>query len=208
MSDGFIIYKSQVESIAVLPAEDFKQCIMALTDYATEGIQYEGTNPLVVMYMTLVVPNVDANAKRRENGKKGGRPRKQEDEEETAAEPLKKQEEQHAEVEAIPLNDGTEWKPTQAEYEEYVRLFPNLDIQMKFREMRAWCNANDSRRKTRRGVKRFVNGWLSNDRKTKVNGRSVPASDYIVQQMNGTLPKGKEASEELKERVRRLQEGI
>lgn len=44
--------------------------------------------------------------------------------------------------------------------------------------------------------------------KKKGTGRSVPASDYIIDQMNGTLPESKQASEELKEKVRRLQEGI
>ena len=39
-------------------------------------------------------------------------------------------------------------------------------------------------------------------------GRTVPASDYIIDQMNGTLPDTKQASEELIERVRKLQEGI
>ena len=29
--------------------------------------------------------------------------------------------------------------------------------------MRAWCNSNIERRKTRRGIKRFVNGWLSRE---------------------------------------------
>ena len=44
--------------------------------------------------------------------------------------------------------------------------------------------------------------------KKKGGGRSVPASDYIIDQMNGTLPEAKQASEELIERVRKLQEGI
>ena len=44
--------------------------------------------------------------------------------------------------------------------------------------------------------------------KKTVTGRSVPASDYIVDQMNGTLPESKQASEDLIERVRKLQEGI
>ena len=44
--------------------------------------------------------------------------------------------------------------------------------------------------------------------KKKGTGRSVPASDYIIDQMNGIVPEHKEASEELKEKVKRLQEEI
>lgn len=66
-----------------------------------------------------------------------------------------------ADVESIALNDGTEWKCPLADYEEYKRLYPGVDIDNAFREMRAWCNSNPTKRKTARGIKRFVNGWLS-----------------------------------------------
>ena len=66
-----------------------------------------------------------------------------------------------ADVESITLNDGTEWKCPLADYEEYKRLYPGVDIDNAFREMRAWCNSNPTKRKTARGIKRFVNGWLS-----------------------------------------------
>ena len=68
-----------------------------------------------------------------------------------------------APVEAIPLNDGTEWLPSMEEYEEYKRLYPNVDVDQEFRKMRGWCNDNPSKKKTLRGIKRFVGGWLSRE---------------------------------------------
>lgn len=68
---------------------------------------------------------------------------------------------QEADVEAVILNDGTEWRPDKALFAEYVRLYPNVDVERQFNEMRGWCISNPSKRKTMRGVKRFVNGWLS-----------------------------------------------
>ena len=68
-----------------------------------------------------------------------------------------------APVEAIPLNDGTEWKCPLADYEEYVRLYPGVDVEKEFRNMRSWSNSNPGKKKTARGVKRFVNGWLSRE---------------------------------------------
>lgn len=73
----------------------------------------------------------------------------------------KQQEEEYAEVEAVVLNDGTEWRPTQAQYEEYKRLFPAVDVDAEFRTMRAWSQANPSKRKTKGGVMRFATSWLS-----------------------------------------------
>ena len=50
-----------------------------------------------------------------------------------------------------------------SDYDEYVRLYPGVDVKKAFREMRSWSNSNPEKRKTRKGVKRFVNGWLSRE---------------------------------------------
>lgn len=70
---------------------------------------------------------------------------------------------QEADVAAVILNDGTEWRPDQALFAEYVRLYPNVDVKQQFNEMRGWCLSNPAKRKTPRGIKRFVNGWLSRE---------------------------------------------
>lgn len=70
---------------------------------------------------------------------------------------------QEADVAAIILNDGTEWRPDQALFAEYIRLYPNVDVKQQFNEMRGWCLSNPAKRKTPRGIKRFVNGWLSRE---------------------------------------------
>ena len=89
---------------------------------------------------------------------------------------------QEADVEAVILNDGTEWRPDQALFAEYVRLYPNVDVKQQFNEMRGWCLSNPAKRKTRRGVKRFVNGWLARrqDRHRK------PENNNACQQASAT----------------------
>lgn len=67
----------------------------------------------------------------------------------------------YADLEPIPLNDGSEWKCTLQEYEEFKRLYPSVDIKQEFRNMRGWCNNNLTKRKTQRGIHKFVNGWLA-----------------------------------------------
>lgn len=79
----------------------------------------------------------------------------------SCSEPLVKVSEPEACVEALVLNDGTEWRPTFRDYEEFKRLYPSVDIDDQFRRMRAWLLTNPSRRKTKRGVMQFVNRWLS-----------------------------------------------
>ncbi len=91
-----------------------------------------------------------------------------------------------ADVEPITLNDGTEWVCPLADYEEYRRLYPGVDIDKAFREMRAWCKSNPAKRKTARGIKRFVNGWLSRQQD----------SVYKIYQPNG---KGSHSTKQVKD---------
>lgn len=68
-----------------------------------------------------------------------------------------------AAVEKIVLNDGTEWQCPLKDYEEFERLYPGVDVDAEFRKMRAWSLNNETKRKTLRGIKRFVNSWLSRE---------------------------------------------
>lgn len=80
--------------------------------------------------------------------------------------------EPEAPVEELPLNDGTVWRPTVSMYEEYKRLYPSVDIDQEFRNMRGWCIGNPAKRKTRGGIKRFVTNWLSKEQNSARRRRS------------------------------------
>ena len=38
-----------------------------------------------------------------------------------------------------------------------------MDIDQELKKMTAWCDANPTRRKTRRGIEKFINSWLSRE---------------------------------------------
>ncbi len=86
-------------------------------------------------------------------------------------------EEPAADVEAIPLNDGSEWRPTKSRYEEYCRLYPGVNVQQEFRNMRGWSLENPSKKKTKTGVGRFVTGWLSREQDKGKNYRAAPSEN-------------------------------
>lgn len=90
--------------------------------------------------------------------------------------------EPEADVEALVLNDGTDWRPTEALFAEYVRLYPNVDVKQQFNEMRGWCISNPAKRKTRRGITRFVNNWLS--RAQDKGGRNFRAASNQFNQFS------------------------
>lgn len=84
-----------------------------------------------------------------------------------------------ADVEALILNDGSEWRPTEALFAEYVRLYPNVDVKQQFNVMRSWCLSNPKKRKTKRGITRFVNSWLTREQD---KGYRRPADNGSYQQ--------------------------
>lgn len=63
--------------------------------------------------------------------------------------------------------DGPEWRLRTKQLEEWQRLFPALDVLDEARKALAWVGAHRDRRKTRRGMPKFLVGWFtrSNDRR-------------------------------------------
>lgn len=72
-------------------------------------------------------------------------------------------ESQRAPVPSIPLNNGAEWFPDLKDYEEWLRAYPGVDIRHQFERMRQWCLSNPEKRKTPKGVRRFVTTWLDKE---------------------------------------------
>jgi len=72
--DGFVFYRSFRDALCGLNDEDFRKAAMAIIDYALDGIEPEGAGIGSVVF-SLVKPQIDANNRRYENGKRGGRPK-------------------------------------------------------------------------------------------------------------------------------------
>ena len=64
---------------------------------------------------------------------------------------------------ALPLNDGTLHGVTASEVKKYRELYPAVDVMQELRNMVGWLDGNPSKRKTKAGVRRFINGWLSRE---------------------------------------------
>ena len=75
---------------------------------------------------------------------------------------------------ALPLNDGTEYEVTKEWIDEFITLYPGVDVMQEVRNMRGWLLTNPRERKTRRGIKAFMNAWLAReqDKGKGGNGRS------------------------------------
>ncbi len=59
------------------------------------------------------------------------------------------------------LNDKSFYSVCQNDVDEWKMLYPAVDVMQELRKMKGWCDSNPAKRKTRRGIKRFINSWLS-----------------------------------------------
>ena len=110
-----------------------------------------------------------------------------------------------ADVEALILNDGSEWRPTEALFAEYVRLYPNVDVKQQFNVMRSWCLSNPKKRKTKRGITRFVNSWLTKEQ-DKGYRRPVDNGSYQQRQSESGYSRNSAGSSKVEQFAARVKE--
>jgi len=63
----------------------------------------------------------------------------------------------------LPAVSGDPVPITEDEVSEWQKSFPAVEVRQALGEMRAWLLANPTRRKTPRGMRRFVVAWLSRE---------------------------------------------
>ncbi len=63
----------------------------------------------------------------------------------------------------IPLNDKSFYDVPLEKIAFWKETYPAVDIEQELKKMVAWSDANPTKRKTRRGIGRFVNSWLSKE---------------------------------------------
>jgi DnaD/phage-associated family protein len=80
--DSFIFYRSFYESIKELPEKNRLEIYEAIfeKEFHSAQVELEGISKAIY---TLILPQLEANDKRYENGRKGGRPKKNQKETET-----------------------------------------------------------------------------------------------------------------------------
>lgn len=63
---------------------------------------------------------------------------------------------------SLTLKDKSEYPIYQKQVDNWSELYPAVDIMQDLRSMKGWLEANPKQRKTRAGILRFVNNWLTN----------------------------------------------
>lgn len=87
----------------------------------------------------------------------------------------------------LPLVDGTDFEISVETVAELSGLYPAVDVEQQLRNMRGWLLANPKNKKTKAGIMRFVNSWLSREQNS-----ARPASSQATGGRYGKpdIPKG------------------
>lgn len=80
----------------------------------------------------------------------------------------------------IPLNDKTTYGVTDAQIKKWTELYPAVDVMQQLRQMIGWCDGNPKRCKTRTGVLRFINSWLSREQDRGGKRSTAPSSSRTM----------------------------
>ena len=73
----------------------------------------------------------------------------------------------------LPLVDGTDFEISVETAAELSGLYPAVDVEQQLRNMRGWLWANPKNRKTKAGIMRFVNSWLSREQNSARPAKTV-----------------------------------
>lgn len=63
----------------------------------------------------------------------------------------------------LPLNDKSFYDVPLDKIALWKETYPAVDVEQELKRMTAWLDSNPARRKTKRGITRFINSWLSRE---------------------------------------------
>lgn len=93
------------------------------------------------------------------------------------------------------LNDNTTYRVAETDVSKWAELYPAVNVEQELRGMIGWLDANPKKRKTRKGIKRFINSWLS--RAQDSGGSSPIAKKMLIKENGPTATRDMSAEDEL-----------
>lgn len=85
----------------------------------------------------------------------------------------------------LPLNDKTVYDVPLDKIAVWKDAYPAVNVEQELKRMAAWLDSNPTRRKTRRGITKFINTWLSREQDeggrfkgSRQQGQELTPQDY------------------------------
>jgi hypothetical protein len=95
----------------------------------------------------------------------------------------------------LPCVSGDSYPVRETDVSEWEPAFPGVEIHQQLAVMRSWLIANPTRRKTRKGMRRFIVSWLERQQ------NSAPAS---APQQRATAPPKRTVGQQARDELRKM----
>ena len=188
---SFLVYYDNEVIVLRLPDDEAGKLFKSLFPYGRERIKPDfDSNPALAMAFDILSMAIDRDKEKyvsrceanRENGRKGGlakaRNGKQsllngkqglanladKDRDKDSINTISPEPDKSAPDPSgikLPLNDKTYYDVPLSDIELWKDTYPAVDVEGELKRMIAWLESNPTKKKTRRGITRFINSWLS-----------------------------------------------
>lgn len=230
---SFLVYYDNEVIVLRLNDDEAGKLFKSLFPYGREEIRPDfNDSPALAMAFDILSMAIDRDKEKyvrrcdanRENGRKGGRPKKSQTEttetqksERFFSKPKKADKDRDKDMDKdkendkdkqkdniktvcpepekpapnpsgilLPLNDKTLYDVPLDKIALWKDTYPAVDVEQELKRMAAWLDSNPTRRKTRRGITKFINNWLSREQDrggrfkggSRQQGRELRPEDY------------------------------
>lgn len=184
---SFLVYYDNEVIVLWLQDEEAGKLFKSLFPYGREEIKPDfDRNPALAMAFDILSIAIDRDKEKyinrceanRENGRKGGLAKARNGKQglaNLADKDMDKDKDINSfctepeESVSVPpvisliLNDKSLHDIFQSDIDGWKELYLAVDILQELRKMKGWLDSNPAKRKTQRGIKRFINGWLARE---------------------------------------------
>ena len=171
--DSIVVYRSFYEAAKALTDKEELELYRAIFEF---GLDHKTADmgPMAAAMFKLIKPQLEANYKKWQNGMRGGRPKQEEskdkpkdNQKETKPQPnenVNVNDNDNANVFiGLQLNDKSLFPIFDDDLDKWRDLYPAVNVEQELRNMVGWIDGNPTRRKTKSGIKKFINSWLSKE---------------------------------------------
>lgn len=171
--DSIVVYRSFYEAAKALTDKEELELYRAIFEF---GLDHKTADmgPMAAAMFKLIKPQLEANYKKWQNGMRGGRPKQEEskdkpkdNQKETKPQPnenVNVNDNDNANVFIrLQLNDKSLFPIFDDDLDKWRDLYPAVNVEQELRNMVGWIDGNPTRRKTKSGIKKFINSWLSKE---------------------------------------------
>ena len=164
-----MMYRTQCDALRTLPPDQFKSVVTALWDYEMDGTEPQG-DPVVMAMFLMAKPLIDRRNQHYENGKKGGRPKKENQTETEENLPIT---EQNLAITESEPNQTVKDKGKRIKVKDniYSMSYPYKEV-IDYLNLKAGTHFRESSKATQKHIKaRFDEGFTLADFRKVIDGR-------------------------------------